>query len=155
MSFARELTSVPQMDTGAPIPLVLASEDRVLLSYLSAEKCASQQCAVVSFEGVRTHSFGFPGDETLSSHSLWGKGITFYAAFEVADSDWIGRLQEMDSIHPQHQPERFRLLKHFIFTFHSSTFECVAQSMTFTTLDIRETSELLGYMAKTLQTVKG
>ena len=60
MSFARELTSVPQMDTGAPIPLVLASKDRVLLSYLLAEKCASQQCAVVSFEGVRLTRLDFP-----------------------------------------------------------------------------------------------
>jgi hypothetical protein len=34
--------------------------------------------AVVRFDGVSTWSYGYPNDEGLSSHPLWGRGIEFY-----------------------------------------------------------------------------
>ncbi len=34
----------------------------------------------------------------------------------------------MNSVHPYHKPEHFQRYKHFIFAFHDSTFECIAES---------------------------
>jgi len=33
----------------------------------------------------------------------------------------------MNSIHEYHRPEAFAALTHFVFTFHDTTFECVAR----------------------------
>jgi hypothetical protein len=122
-SFATELTDVPQMCTGAPLPIVLASESRVVLSYLLDTPEQAPQCAMVSFEQPQTHSLGSPGDETLHGHLLFSQGLTFYAAFKVSNSDLIDSLRKVDSVHRCHRPESFQSLSHFIFTFHDSTFE--------------------------------
>jgi len=42
----------------------------------------------------------------------------------------------MNSVHRCHDPETFKALTHYIFTFHDSTFECVAASFTFTVEDV-------------------
>jgi hypothetical protein len=44
----------------------------------------------------------------------------------VRRSDWIDALRQADSIHPSHSAERFRKLRHFIFTFRESTIEVAA-----------------------------
>jgi hypothetical protein len=36
----------------------------------------------------------------------------------------------MNSVHPDHDPERFRSSKHYVLSFHDSTFECVADGYT-------------------------
>jgi hypothetical protein len=33
----------------------------------------------------------------------------------------------MNRVHEHHQPARFERLRHFVFAFHDSTFECVAE----------------------------
>jgi len=35
----------------------------------------------------------------------------------------------MNSVHQYHDPKRFEVKIHYIFTFHNSTFECVAESL--------------------------
>jgi hypothetical protein len=149
-SFATELADVPQMDTGAPFPIVLASGSRVVLSYLLATSEHAPQCAVVTFERPRTHSLGSPGDETLHGHPLYGKGLTFYAAFRVSNSESIKRLQAIDSVHRLHKPESFQSLSHFIFTFHDSTFECVAHSMAWQILNTDDLSTRIQAMTQVL-----
>jgi hypothetical protein len=37
----------------------------------------------------------------------------------------------MNSVHYRHDPERFRVLNHYILSFHDSTFECVAEGVLF------------------------
>ncbi len=34
----------------------------------------------------------------------------------------------MNSLHPYHRPERFARYKHFILSFHDTTFECLAEA---------------------------
>jgi hypothetical protein len=36
----------------------------------------------------------------------------------------------MNRVHPQHRPEAFKELNHFVFTFHDSTLEAIAQAFT-------------------------
>ncbi len=33
----------------------------------------------------------------------------------------------MNSVHEHHKPQRYERLKHYVFAFHDSTFECVAE----------------------------
>jgi hypothetical protein len=85
-------------------------------------------CAVVSFSRVYAHMFGPPNDEAFVGHPLASRGLAPYAAFEVEQSSWLHALERMNSVHPYHRPEQFAQYKHFILSFHDSTFECIAAS---------------------------
>lgn len=130
---AIEMTEFPQMETGAPCPLVLADERRVVLSYLLRDFPDDHLSAVVSFENARTHQLGTPGDETQYAHPLWRSGLSHYRAFRIEHSPLICELERIDSIHRHHKPEVFRQLNHYIFLMHDSIFECVAKSSAVTT----------------------
>lgn len=76
--------------------------------------------------------FGGPNDEAFDGHPLAARGLTPYGVFEVKDSSWIRKLERMNSVHPMHNRELFlKRLRHFIFAFHDSTFECVAERFEF------------------------
>ncbi len=38
-------------------------------------------------------------------------------------------MEQMNRVRPAHNASRFRSLGHFVFTFHDSTFECVADDV--------------------------
>src|SRR5262245_63708733 len=67
-----------------------------------------------------------PNDEAFAGHPLANRGLMPYGAFVIESSSWIRRLEQMNSAHPCHKPERFWARKHYVLTFHDSTFECVA-----------------------------
>src|SRR5215831_2107088 len=136
----RELQDMPQSSVGAPLPFICSDEFCVVLAYYVQEDssgwdgsrvrivCPSEgdePFAIVRFTGCRAHMFGPPNDEAFAGHPLAGRGLRPYGVFEVDDSSWIRRLERMNSVHPSHRPERFWKLRHLIFTFHDSTFECV------------------------------
>jgi hypothetical protein len=124
-----EITELPKMDVGAPLPIVLADDYGLVLSYLLLGPMMGPIIgAYILFDGLRTHSLGSPNDEALRGHPLWSRGLRSYGAFQVENSPLIESLERINSIHPFHKPERYQVLKHFIFTFHDSTFECVATS---------------------------
>jgi hypothetical protein len=85
-------------------------------------------CAVFSFNRPYAHMFGPPNDEAFSGHPLAARGLGPYRAFEIENSSWIKSLERMNSVHPCHRPEHFACFKHFVFAFHDTTFECVAES---------------------------
>ena len=72
--------------------------------------------------------FGPPNDEAFVGHPLASRGLGPYRAYRIERSSWLRRLERMNSVHPYHDPERFWTLTHFVFAFHDSTFECIAQS---------------------------
>ena len=82
--------------------------------------------AVVTFPLYCATMFGPPNDEAFAGHPLSSRGLGPYGAFEVLDSSWISQLERMNSVHPSHRRERYLQLRHFILSFHDSTFECVA-----------------------------
>ena len=82
--------------------------------------------AIVHFRKPRSHTFGSPSNETRHGHPLHGRGLRAYGAQEVLHSSWIRALERMNSVHRGHKPERFADLHHYIFAFHDSMFECVA-----------------------------
>jgi hypothetical protein len=128
-----ELTDVPPMEAGAPTPNIFATEHTVEIAYRVRSEPRNpgpEQIAYVEFARPRAHYFGSPNDETLSGHPLAKRGLGPYAAWEVRDSSWIQELVRMNSVHPRHSAAAFRDLRHFIFVFHDSTFECIARSYT-------------------------
>lgn len=146
-TIAIELTDLPQMNPGAPSPIVMANDDTVLLSFFLREGGA----AFVCFDGARDHRFGSPGDETLHGHPLHAAGVSQYAVFEIQGSPRIEELKRIDSVHPLHNPERFAEYRHFFFSFHDSCFECVAHSYQYTVRPFEKNHERRAYMLRALE----
>jgi hypothetical protein len=139
------LDGVPQCDAGAPLPVVLASDYRLLLIYLVQETppdwdgtwvtvvsagSEDMPIAAVEFQRPHAHIFGPPNEETIGGHPLASRGLHPYGTFTVEESSWIRALGRTNEVHEHHSPERFRSLTHYIFTFHDSTFECAANALT-------------------------
>jgi hypothetical protein len=82
---------------------------------------------VVTAEFIRCTSFrmGFPNDEALHGHPLWGHGLEAYRAHEVSDSAWLGQLRTIEAAHPQAPAVPFENARHFVLTFHDSTVEAI------------------------------
>ena len=148
------LEGIPQSSVGAPLPLVIANEQRVVLAYymnstdrtwdgktirIVDEQSSDEPIALVRLDCV-VHMFGPPNDEAFSGHPLASRGLHPYGAFRIEGSSWIRGLERMNRVHEQHRPERFEQLQHLIFAFHDSTFECVCRDF-----DVRtEHGSLLG-----------
>jgi hypothetical protein len=140
-----ELKDVPQSDVGSPSPLVLSSERKTFLAYIIQRKpfpfdgrvltdadikMFAQEIALVEFNLSQSFMFGAPNDEIFAGHPLASRGLHPYSAFEVENSSWIRLLEQMNSVHPLHRGGWLQSLRHFVFAFHDSTFECVAESFT-------------------------
>ena len=123
-----EISVLPQSSVGSPFPVVVAREHDVLLSYCIETVSEAETVAIVKFEGCYAHLFGPPNDEALSGHALYKRGLKPYSAFEIENSSWVKEYERMNSVHPRHDKDAFKKGKrHFIFTFHDSTFECIAR----------------------------
>lgn len=119
-----ELGDIPSMDSGAPQPKIIASEQNLILTYTQSQ---GGSVVTVKFDSPLLHIFGAPNDETLHGHPLYGGGIHYYSINEVTNSGWIDDIKKAQSIHPRYDSDRFSAYRHFIFAFHDSTFECVAK----------------------------
>jgi hypothetical protein len=116
---------VPGHSPGAPMPMILANDVGVVLAYEMAP--SGEQYAVVKFIRPRAHYLGPPDDETAQGHPLAERGLRPYGIYEIRNSSWIRTLEQTNRVHRNHNARRFDVLKHFIFTFHDNTFECVAE----------------------------
>lgn len=140
-----KLENVPQSSIGAPMPIVLSDEDKILLAYMVEAKpsdwegsdvrvidptSSGESLALVEFSSYSSLMFGAPNDEAFAGHPLATRGLHPYGAFQIENSSWVRQLKKMNSVHLYHKPERFERLRHFIFAFHDSTFECVAEGFT-------------------------
>ena len=128
-----ELNEMPQSSVGAPIPVVLSAESKTVVSYYIQENESDymnefELIAIISFERCSSTMFGPPNDEAFSGHPLYTKGLRPYSAFIIENSSWLRNLIEMNSVHPYHNETYFNDLKHFVLSFHDSTFECIAES---------------------------
>ena len=142
----RPFLAAPPCSAGAPCPLVLADDTGVLIAYYGDPPHPSSPIAtpqavdpatsafpvvIAVFASPRAHMFGPPNDEALSGHPMASRGLHAYGAFEVRASSWVRALERMNAVHPNHRPEACACYRHFIFTFHDSTLECVAAGVAF------------------------
>jgi hypothetical protein len=85
--------------------------------------------AVVEFPMCSVTLFGYPNDEALPGHPLYSSGLGYYGIFEVLNPSWVKRIQQQNSVSfPKREGDR-STLRHFIITFHDSTFECLADDI--------------------------
>lgn len=131
-----------QWCTGAPRPFLFMNEHRTFLTFYVRESGASwdeinsedlqanksETIALVQFFGCASAKLGAPNDEVFHGHPLFTKGLEYYSAQEVLDSSWLKQLEEINSVHGSYNPARWRNLHHYVFWFHDSTFECIAES---------------------------
>lgn len=93
---------------------------------------ASAGIAVVELLRCVITKFGLPNDEAISGHPLYEKleilGGT-YAIFEVHNSSWKAQVQQQNQVV---FPDWELSSRHFIFGFHESTFECLAEDIQLT-----------------------
>jgi len=74
-----------------------------------------------------TSCFGGPGDEDIEKDPLYAKGLDAYGVFEIVNSRWKrGLLKDGDVYFPGTPGPAQR---HFVFTFHDSTFQCIASDL--------------------------
>ena len=129
-----ELDGVPEIEPGAPCPELVADEHNLTLTYWTPDKPpylpTTAPQAVVRFSDCWFHLFGSPNDEALEGHPLYSHGLRAYGTYRVENSSLIRHLTRANAVHPHHDEQRFARLNHYIFTFHDSTFECVAESCT-------------------------
>lgn len=134
-----------QSDCGAPLPTLLSDEQRVFLIFYIQQhnpdfdgssvhvRNASEDeyVAVVTFYHYTSLKFGMPNDEAINGHRYYKLGLQPYTNYEVQNSEWIKELETMNRVHPRHDPARYSAFKHFIFCFHDSIFEIVAEKFDF------------------------
>jgi hypothetical protein len=127
------LAEVPPPDPGDPLPVVLAKDGAVILSYVAGRELT----IVATFPFCRAQLFGGPDAKSLRKHPLAERGLKAHGAFEVRDSSWARSLAAGEA------PG-----KHFIFTFRDSVFECVANDVGVEL--IREDDDTVKLMARRL-----
>src|SRR5262245_45244209 len=123
----RELSDVPFPWTDAPEPVVLASEDTLVVGYVPVTSTSEPaRTAIVVFRQCYAVHFGLPNEEAFASHPITGVGLRPCGAFEVEESSWLRGLAQRNRAHPRHDPEQFQRLHHWVWTFNESVLECAA-----------------------------
>ncbi|MFC4777307.1 hypothetical protein ACFO9Q_10985 [Paenibacillus sp. GCM10023252] len=132
----------PEWSVGAPIPHVISSGHQSYLIYYIEEESqdwdginvkvmdsnANEELpiAVVEFKGCYAYKFGGANDEVLYGHPLYKKGLKFYSAHKVINSNWIKAEEKINSVHDYYNPEPWRDRIHYLLLFHDELFECIA-----------------------------
>jgi hypothetical protein len=94
----------------------------------SAGKYAVVGWAVVRFERCEQSKFGYPNDEALPGHPLYGKGFSGHGVFEVINSTWEQTLRDQNRIAFPNTPPWPWQLKHLIFPFKENVLECLVKN---------------------------
>ena len=89
--------TLPKMDASSAVyPTARVVGDSLIVAY-HLPGCDTS--AVIRFNGVNDWAYGYPNDEGLQEHPLWGKGLTFYEFHEVKPSEgdaiqWVGTFHD-------------------------------------------------------------
>lgn len=131
-------------DIGAPSPFLLCSDYRTFLTfyvnepdpnwdgtYVKVVNPASPEPAklcLVTFKQCASAKLGHPNEDVQPAHPLASRGFQPYTAQIVKNSPWLKEIAKTNSVHPQDDPTSWKALNHYVFWFHDSTFECLAES---------------------------
>lgn len=134
------LTSLPLPYQDAPLPTVLADELNLILCYVvsgdvdeslaestSLHAYEEEPMLAVKFHNPLAHYQGPPDDGGIQGHPLYDMGLRAYGIYVVEHSGWIQNLKVMQINSGLYNAQDWEPLKHYIFTFHSTTFECIAE----------------------------
>ena len=131
-------------DIGAPMPFLLCNDYRACLTFyvddpdpnwdgtyvnvVEPQSAERVKLCLVEFEHCASAKLGHPNDEVQNGHPLAGKGLEGYTAQIVKNSPWLREVAKTNSAHEYDDPGRWELMNHYVFWFHDSTFECLAES---------------------------
>jgi hypothetical protein len=90
--------------------------------------------AVVKFRRCVATKFGLPNDEALPGHPLAGHGLRAYGCYEVLESPWLAEAEAQNRVSFP-SSDWLRDMRHFILTFHDTSFECLARDFDVRTVD--------------------
>ena len=113
-----------KVEPGATNPFFAADDRHALLVFNVALDADGRWNSCVFKFVSNIVKFGAPSDHSISRHALYGKGLKYYSVGEVHNSKWYSEL------FPNSDPKKTEL-RHLIFTFHDSTFECLARDIEF------------------------
>ncbi len=138
-----EVDKVVELDLGC-IPeaaisgaVLVQTEQSTFLTFNAFRKAGRQRervgTALVEFRFCTCTLFGYPNDEALKGHPLYQAGLRSYGIFEVLNPSWARRLEQQNRVaFPKTGTWSSR---HFIITFHDSTFECLADDIALEIID--------------------
>lgn len=126
------------MDFGSPSPTILSNDNELFIAFYANRQNSStipQECNTIYDTGVFAlkfkvylkYTFGLPGEETIQGHPYSKLGMKSYSFYELKNSDLIKSLQDIEKVHPQYNPTKWEMYRHYILTFHDNMFECIAQ----------------------------
>ncbi len=144
------------MDFGSPSPTILSNDNELFIAFYADKENTSAipherntiydtGIFALKFKKYLKYTFGLPSDETIQAHPYCQLGMRSYSFYELRNSDLIKSLQDMEKIHPKYNPEKWKIYKHYILTFHDNMFECIAQGF-----EIREENISLYNQASTM-----
>jgi hypothetical protein len=145
-----ELGYAPEAAVSAP--MLLQTDSSTFLTFravtIKPDGCRAEAgTAVIEFDLCFWTSFGYPNDEALSGHPLYGRGLSAYEIFEVRNSHWVHRMNQQNRIPFPNTKGDFDS-RHFIFSFHDSTFECLCQGIKSSTLSAIEYPQILSGLSQ-------
>lgn len=122
-------------NSGAPIPHVISDGYRTYLVFAlykhDMEKIIltddenSYDCALIEFDCLYDYRFGGVNIDVLEHHPL--KNLDYCRLHEVNNSKWLAMLHKANAYHCDYNPDHWLNIKHYFFTFHDETFECLAK----------------------------
>ncbi len=114
-------------------PVLLQTDSAAILTFSAVRPTPEGRredagYAIVELDLCSLTKFGYPNDEALSGHPLYEKGLGEYGVYEVYHSSWVRLARDQNRIAFPDTPA-YSTERHFIFTFHDSTFECIARGI--------------------------
>jgi hypothetical protein len=135
---------------GSPDAVLLASDlGPTFLMLRPHHDDRDRRWVVLRWEGVRLSVMQPPNDEAISGHRLFAKGLRgILWAAEVLESEWIADLERRNRMHPYHQPNRYRDLRHFLVLLKEDTVEVVAEAIQVVRIDASSSAEAIGSLTR-------
>jgi len=132
----------PQWDSGAPMPQVFCDGHKTFLIYMLSEvdpdwdgtsvnmiDAGSDEVyplALVEFDGG-TSRFGIANVDVHGGLPVANKGMEWYSAHIIENSNWIEEIKKIHKVHPEFDEDRWHDLKHYLLLFHDELFEVIAK----------------------------
>ncbi|MBD3670123.1 MAG: hypothetical protein HUJ29_05055 [Gammaproteobacteria bacterium] len=135
-----EVTTLPRPYRDAPLPIILADELNTILCYVVGDDDAQdasqserldhyedEPMLAVKFHNALAHYQGPPDDGGIQGHPLYAQGLRADGIYVVENSNWLQSLKVMQINSGLYNASDWEPLKHYVFSFHSMTFECIAE----------------------------
>mgnify|MGYP000729907624 CR=1 FL=1 len=133
-----EIKDLFEMDCGSPSPTILSNDNELFIAFYADVESSSiipkerntiydTGIFALKFDNFLKYTFGLPGVETIQGHPYNKLGMKSYSFYELRNSDFIKSLQDIEKNHPAYNPEKWKVYKHYILTFHDNMFECIAR----------------------------